>query len=80
MNRIFHPSANTILFRMSDNAEHYKGDAGRFCVRYQSKKSKTFQTLLEAFLYYIAIDDEAELWDVSKTKVLVEKKVKMCLN
>jgi hypothetical protein len=80
MNRIFHPSANTILFRMSDDAEHYKGHPGKFQVTFQSKKSKTFNNLLEAFLYYIAIDDEAELWDVSRSKVLVEKKVKMCLN
>lgn len=80
MNRIFHPSADIILFRMSDNAEHYKGEAGTFRVTFQSNKAKTFNSLLEAFLYYIAIDDEAELWDISGAKVLVEKKIKMCLN
>jgi hypothetical protein len=80
MNRIFHPSANTILFRMSDNAEHYKSEQGKFRVTYQSSNVKNFNSLLEAFLFYIALDDEAELWDMGKANVLVEKKVKMCLN
>ncbi|HUC81139.1 MAG TPA: hypothetical protein VMR70_09500 [Flavisolibacter sp.] len=79
MNRIFHPSANTLLFRMSDTAEHYKNDTGKFYVSSPSGKSRSYHNLLEAFLYYIAIDDEAELWD-GKANLLVEKKVKVCLN
>lgn len=80
MNRVFHPSANTILFRMSDGAEHYRPEQGKFKVTYQTNKGKTFPNLLEAFLFYIALDDEADLWEVGSKRVLIEKKIKMCLN
>lgn len=80
MNRIFHPSADAVLFRLSDAAEHYKGDKGRFKVIYQKSRKKFFSSLLEAFLFYITLDDEADLLDVSKGSRLIESKIKLYLN
>jgi hypothetical protein len=80
MNRVFHPSANIILFRMSDNAEHYKAEHGKFKVTYRANKGKNFTSLMEAFLFYIALDDEADLWEMGEKRILIEKKIKMCLN
>lgn len=80
MNRFIQPTTDTILFRMSRNAEHYKGDRGRFEVRYQQMHRKVFFTLLEAFLFYFTVEQEAELWENSNHPVLIESKVKLCLN
>jgi hypothetical protein len=80
MNRIFQPSAESILFRLSDAAEHYQGDKGRFKVVYQQSRKKFFSSMLEAFLFYITLDEEADLLDVSKGSKLIESKIKMYLN
>ena len=80
MNRIFKPTAEAILFRLSDAAEHYKGDKGLYKVNYRKKLTKVFPTLLEAFLFYITLDEEADLYDVSKGSVLIERKIQLFLN
>ncbi|GAA4728892.1 hypothetical protein GCM10023229_02570 [Flavisolibacter ginsenosidimutans] len=80
MNRIFQPTANALLFRLSDGAERYKSRDGRFKVVYQKKKEKIFSTLLEAFLFYITLDEEAALFDVSKSTTLIERKIMLCMN
>ena len=80
MNRIFQPCAHAILFRLSDAAEHYKGDKGIFKVDYRKNSSKVFPTLLEAFLFYITLDEGAALYDVTKGSVLIEKKIELFLN
>jgi hypothetical protein len=80
MNRIFKPTAEAILFRLSDAAEHYKGDKGIFKVIYRKKLSRVFPTLLEAFLFYITLDEEADLYDITKDAVLIERKIQLFLN
>jgi len=80
MNRVFQPSAHALLFRLSDAAEHYKGDKGLFKVSYRKNQSRIFPTLLEAFLFYITLDEEAALYDVAKGSLLIEQKIELCLN
>ena len=80
MNRIFQPSADAILFRLSNGAEHYKGDRGLYKVTYRKKSARVFPTLLEAFLFYITLDEEADLFDISKDSILIERKIKLNLN
>ena len=80
MNRIFKPSADAILFRLTNGAEHYKSDKGIFKVTYRKKLTKIFPTLLEAFLFYMTTDEEADLVDISNGSVLIERKIKLCLN
>ena len=80
MNRVFQPCAHAILFRLSDAAEHYKGDKGLFKVAYRKKFSRIFPTLLEAFLFYITLDEEAELFDIANGSFLIEKKIELFLN
>lgn len=80
MNRVFHPTATTILFRMSNSAEHYRNKPGQFRVRFAPNHERTFCTLLEAFLFYIAVDDAAELWGHQQSPVLIERKIKLNLN
>lgn len=77
MNRIYQPSADAILFRLSDAAEHYQGDKGRFKVIYQQSRNKLFPSLLEAFLFYITLDEEADLLEGS---TIIESKIKLYLN
>ena len=80
MNRFIESTTGTVLFRMSRNAECYKGDKGKFEVRYQQGRRKLFFTLLDAFLFYFTIEEEAELWEKTHEPVLIETKVKLCLN
>lgn len=80
MNRIFQPSAEAILFRLSDAAEHYKGHKGLYKVNYRKKLSRVFPTLLEAFLFYITLDEEASLFDVTNGSILIERKIHLHLN
>jgi hypothetical protein len=80
MNRVFQPCAHAILFRLSDAAEHYKGDKSLFKVSYRNKLSRVFPTLLEAFLFYITLDEDAELYDVGEGSVLIEQKIQLFLN
>ena len=80
MNRIFQPSAEAILFRLSDAAEHYKGDKGIYKVNYRKKLSRTFPTLLEAFLFYLTLDEEAALYDITNGSFLIERKIHLHLN
>lgn len=80
MNRMFHPTADAILFRLSDGAEHHKATEGLYKVVYGKKEEKIFDTLLEAFLYYIAVDEEADLFHVGESTTLVERKIMLCLN
>ena len=80
MNRIFQSSAEAFLFRLSDQAEHYKTDLGIYKVTSPNHPQKVFPNLLEAFLFYIGLDEEADLWDISTGSVLIERKVKMYLN
>lgn len=80
MNRIFQPSAEAILFRLSNAAEKHKGGKGQFKVIYQQRHEKVFPTLLDAFLFYISVDEEADLLDMAAGDELIERKIKLCLN
>jgi hypothetical protein len=80
MNRFIPSTEGTILFRMSNNAEYYNEDRGVFEVRYNTLHVKRFSTLLEAFLFYYTVEDEAQLWDKTVSPLLVESKVKLHLN
>jgi hypothetical protein len=79
MNRMFPSTAEAVLFRLSDNAERFQSEEGSFKVTYHGAQ-KTFPTLLDAFLFYITLDEEADLWSVSTSSVLIERKVKLYLN
>ena len=80
MNRIFQPSAETLLFRLSNGAEHYQSESGKFKVVYQQSRHKVFRTLLEAFLFYITLDEEADLIDAGSGSAIIESKIKLFLN
>lgn len=80
MNRVFKPTAEAILFRLSDGAERYRGNKGTYKVIYRKKLSKVFPTLLEAFLFYITLDEEADLFDITNESILIERKIQLCLN
>ena len=80
MNRFSEGAAGTILFRMTAAAEHYAEDHGRFDVRHGKDLSRSFSTLLDAFLFYFTVEEEAELWDLTERPVLVEKKIRLYLN
>lgn len=80
MNRVFHPSSHAILFRLSDAAEHYKSKGGVFKVNFRKKQSRIFPNLLEAFLFYITLEEEADLYDISNGAFLIERKIELSLN
>ena len=80
MNRFIQSAKGTVLFRMSNKAEHYNDGKGVFEVCYQRKRSRRFPTLLEAFLFYYTVEEEAELWDKTSGAVLIETKIKLSLN
>lgn len=80
MNRFIEGPTGTVLFRMTAAAEHYTEDNGRFEVRLIKELSRSFPTLLEAFLFYFTLEEEAELWDLTENPVLVERKIKLHLN
>jgi len=80
MNRIFQTSAEAILFRLSDAAEHYKNNKGSFKVIYQKGQKKVFSSLSEAFVFYMMLDEEADLLDISTGSTLIESKIKLYLN
>ena len=77
MNRIFQSGANTLLFRLSDAAEHYKTCNGRFEVIYQKTRRKDFSSLKEAFIFYMMLDEEADLLDTSLGSILIESKIRL---
>lgn len=68
------------MFRMTAAAESHTQDEGRFEVRCNKARCRFFPTLLEAFLFYYTIDEEAELWDITTTPLLVEWKIKLHLS
>lgn len=80
MKRLIQSTDDTMLFRLSRDAEFYKGDKGRFEVVYNKKQKRVFYTLLEAFLFYFTVDEAAELWDKTQEQVLIEEKVIFFLN
>lgn len=80
MNRIFQPGATALLFRLTDGAERYQKSTGHFRVVHGKKQQKNFPTLLDAFLYYIALDDDADLLDADHNDALIERKVRLSLN
>lgn len=80
MNRIFQPSADALLFRMSDGAERCQIRKGTFKVICQGKEERMFPSLLEAFLFYMTLDEAADLLHVNKGTTLIERKVQLCLN
>jgi hypothetical protein len=80
MNRFILSAEGTVLFRMSNNAEYYNEGKGIFEVRYQQTFAKNFPTLLEAFLFYYTVEEEAELWDKTTQPLLIESKVRFFLN
>jgi hypothetical protein len=80
MNRYIQSVDGVVLFRMTRDAEHYTPREGKFEVRYQRRHTRFFPTLLEAFLFYYTVDDEAELWDKTTRNVLIESKIKLFLN
>ena len=80
MNRFIQSTDGTVLFRMTNNAEYYNEGKGVFEVRSQSCYSRRFPTLLEAFLFYYTLEEEAELWDQTIRPVLIESKTRFSLN
>ncbi len=80
MNRFIQGATGTVLFRMSSAAENYRNETGNFEVKYDRQHSRLFPTLLEAFLFYYTVEEEAELWHLAKDPVLVENKIKLFLN
>ncbi len=80
MNRFIPSTEGTILFRMSDSAEYYNEDRGVFEVRYNTIYTRLFPTLLEAFLFYYTVEEEAQLWDKTLSPLLIETKIKLHLN
>lgn len=65
--------AHLNLFRISDGAEQYLVEWGKFELRYNNQ-IKTFDSLLAAFKKYITIPYEASLYDVSNGEALIERK------
>lgn len=80
MNRTFQPTADAMLFRLSDGAERYRHDNATFKVVYQNGRKRIFPSLLEAFLFYITLDEGADLVDITAGNLLVERKVMMSMN
>lgn len=80
MNRMFQPTADALLFRLSDGAERCRIKEGNFKVVYQKRKERNFPSLLEAFLFYITLDEEADLLHLDNGTTLIERKVQLCLN
>lgn len=80
MNRFIPSGESIVLFRMSAGAEHHTAQSGKFQVRYKRRHSRHFPTLLEAFLFYYTVEEEAELWDNNAQPFLVEQKIKLHLN
>jgi hypothetical protein len=80
MNRFIQSTEGTVLFRMTNNAEYYNEGRGVFEVRYGRGHFRSFPSLLEAFLFYYTIEEEAELWDKTTDVVLIESKIKLSLN
>jgi hypothetical protein len=80
MNRFIHSAEGTVLFRMSNDAEYYNEGKGVFEVRYNTIYTRLFPTLLEAFLFYYTVEEEAQLWDKTEGLFLIESKVKLHLN
>ena len=80
MNRFIPSTEGTILFRMSNSAEYYNENKGQFEVRYNAIHSRHFDTLLEAFLFYYTVEEEAQLWDYTSMPFLIESKIKLHMN
>jgi hypothetical protein len=80
MNRFIPSTEGTILFRMSNNAEYYNENNGVFEVRYNTIYTRLFPTLLEAFLFYYTVEEEAQLWDKTVSPMLIESKIKLYMN
>lgn len=80
MNRLIPSTEGTVLFRMSNSAEYYNEDRGVFEVRYNTVHVRSFPTLLEAFLFYYTVEEEAQLWDKTVSPFLIESKIKLHLN
>jgi hypothetical protein len=80
MNRFIPSAEGTILFRMSNSAEYYNENKGAFEVRYNAIHIRQFSTLLEAFLFYYTVEEEAQLWDNTVCPFLIESKIKLHMN
>lgn len=75
MNPIYQSNQEIYLFRLSDGAEHHQREEGAFEVRNTGKTVKSFTTLVGAFLYYLRLNEPADLWDVTEKGILIERKV-----
>ena len=80
MNRFIPSATGTVLFRMSRNAGYYPPERGCFEVRYQKTQRRIFFTLPEAFLFYITLEEAAELWEMTDEPIPIEAKVELFLN
>lgn len=80
MNRLFQPSADVLLFRLSDAAERYTVRTGSFKVIYGLKQERSFTDLLDAFIFYLSLNEEALLLDGDDDNAMIERKVHVCLN
>jgi hypothetical protein len=79
MTRVFQPNVSLTLFRLSDAGELYLREEGNFIV-ISPKISKTYCTLVEAFLFYVTLEDEATLWDATDKPCFIERKVRFDWN
>lgn len=80
MKRLIPSTNETMLFRLSRDAEFYNGSEGRYEVIYSKCSRRVFYSLLEAFLFYFTVEEEAQLWDRTGKEFLIEEKVKLHLN
>jgi hypothetical protein len=71
---IYQPQRNIHLYRLTNDAENYTvREEGIFQVRY-SKGDNLFETLIGAFNFYITLEDEASIYDITEGERLVEVK------
>ena len=75
MNNIYQPHKSKNLYRLSDAAEYQTCKQGCFEVRYNQYTLKSFDTFLNAFLYYLNLDAPVALWDVTEGERFIERKI-----
>lgn len=61
------------LISTVEKAVSHQRESGKFVVIYQNNL-KTFDKLLNAFIFYFRLNREASLWDITGGEELLEKK------
>jgi hypothetical protein len=79
MTRFFQSCPTITFYRLSGAAELYLREEGEFSVICESQ-TKQFTNLLEAFIFYISVEHEATLWDITNNHLFIERKLQFDLN